>query len=154
MTIKQSAAVMVISDNMMLVSRRSSSSRWPDLIECPGGKLDQDEHPVDAAARELGEETSLVVGPNELTALGAVVLTPKTSAPWICHMYLLQLKTAFTIARLEPQKGGPWVWRKLDELQQMILVEPTSFLLTIVHGLPLYEQYMQNRAILRERGFV
>jgi len=54
------AAVVVLSDRgRWLVQRRPASGLLPGLWEFPGGHIERDERPVDAARRELREETGL-----------------------------------------------------------------------------------------------
>jgi 8-oxo-dGTP diphosphatase len=45
-----------------LVARRSEGTHLPGAWEFPGGKMRQGEHAVDAARRELAEETGLEAG--------------------------------------------------------------------------------------------
>jgi len=55
------AIAVVEQDNRFLVGRRSKSAPLGGLWEFPGGKIEQDESPKAAAARECLEETGLRV---------------------------------------------------------------------------------------------
>ena len=61
-----SAACVVVRDERMLLVRHGELDTW----SFPGGALDPGERPVDAAAREVWEETGWLVRPAEL--LGVV----------------------------------------------------------------------------------
>ncbi len=51
----------------VLVTRRPLDAHLGGLWEFPGGKVEHDEGVVEAAARELAEETGLRVNPSQLT---------------------------------------------------------------------------------------
>jgi 8-oxo-dGTP pyrophosphatase MutT (NUDIX family) len=68
-----SAHVVIIKDGNVLILRRSSTDTWmPGHYGLPGGKLEPQENPKQAAARECKEETSLNVSPTDLVFLSQV----------------------------------------------------------------------------------
>lgn len=59
-------AIVVDPDGAVLIIRRSArSSTDPALWDLPGGKMDDRERLVDALAREVREETGLVIQPED-----------------------------------------------------------------------------------------
>ncbi len=54
----------------VLVQRRPDGKQHGGLWEFPGGKVERDETPAHALARELAEELGIAVDPGECTALG------------------------------------------------------------------------------------
>src|SRR5919197_2590450 len=65
---KPCAGVLVVRDGKVLLGRRAldpARGTW----DIPGGFLEPWEHPVVGAAREVAEETGLIVEPKELLAM-------------------------------------------------------------------------------------
>lgn len=71
---KQISAGVVITDGeSLLIGHVTNAEHW----DLPKGGVDPGESPRDAAVRELREETSLVVHPQQLTVLGLYDYKPK-----------------------------------------------------------------------------
>lgn len=64
--------VLLIGEDGLLLARKRSGFGAGRLV-APGGKVEPGETPLEAAVRELEEETGLVVEPDDLTAAGRVV---------------------------------------------------------------------------------
>lgn len=64
MTVEVALAI-VVRDGRVLVARREPGSHLEGLWEFPGGKIEPDEEPREAALRELREETGLVASDAE-----------------------------------------------------------------------------------------
>ncbi|HKW79685.1 MAG TPA: Nudix family hydrolase [Casimicrobiaceae bacterium] len=59
--VRVAAAILVRRDGRVLLAQRLAGTPYPGYWEFPGGKLEPDETPHDALARELGEELGIAV---------------------------------------------------------------------------------------------
>jgi 8-oxo-dGTP pyrophosphatase MutT (NUDIX family) len=68
------ASVAVVDEHgrVLMQERDEHAPVYPDMWGLPGGRLEDGESFAEGAVRELEEETSLVVGADELTSLGRV----------------------------------------------------------------------------------
>lgn len=58
------AAFIINEKNEMLVMKRSADDTFcPDVWECPGGRLDGDESPIEGLHREVMEEAGIEIKP-------------------------------------------------------------------------------------------
>ena len=107
------ALVAAIRGGRVLVARRrEDAEHLPAAWEFPGGKIEDDETPEQAARRELAEETGLT----------AATLEPLTTAVFDYPDRLLRFH-AFVATGLvgepAPDGGRAWGWRTLDELTRI-----------------------------------
>ena len=58
--IKVTAAV-IVHEGMLLIAKRKSTARLPNLWELPGGKVEPDETPEECLKREIKEEFDISV---------------------------------------------------------------------------------------------
>ena len=58
--IKVTAAVMV-HDGMLLIAKRKSTARLPNMWELPGGKVERNETPEECLKREINEEFDIEI---------------------------------------------------------------------------------------------
>lgn len=62
------AAVIVNDNNEVLLAQRPKGKRLAGSWEFPGGKVEKDESPEEALARELKEELGITVAPADMEA--------------------------------------------------------------------------------------
>lgn len=134
----QSAGVLVIHADKVLLVRHSESARHhTDSYGIPGGRVDPGESLVEAAARELREETGLIATIEKMRPLPTV------------YRSVLQLKHGpeqfiFTVflcpsysGELQPSKEGVPEWVASSELDKYELIGDVKSIiqegLNIVH---------------------
>lgn len=66
----------IIEDGKILLTQRMPNARFPFTWECPGGKIEGEETPEQALARELMEELGL-----EPVRVGAILAETPATAP-------------------------------------------------------------------------
>jgi 8-oxo-dGTP diphosphatase len=96
----------------VLVTRRGADQHLPGAWEFPGGKVQADEDPAAAAARELHEETGLVAGPLEPLALFVHEYPDRA-----VRLHVFLARAAAGEVRLDGSRE--WAWRTLSELHDL-----------------------------------
>lgn len=105
-------AAVVGREDRLLLGRRPRHKRHGGLWELPGGKIDPDEAPADAARRELSEELAL-----EVVHVGELLLAVDDEAsPFTIEFYEASVRGE--PRALEHSDVG---WFSLEELTRMSL---------------------------------
>lgn len=97
-------AVVVVSwGKRFWVRLRKETGHLDGYWEFPGGKIQDDETPLDAAVRELHEETGLQIAPSQLHPLSQTDFRyPQRKLR--LHFYLLELQDSTSM----PTEGAQW----------------------------------------------
>jgi 8-oxo-dGTP pyrophosphatase MutT (NUDIX family) len=83
---QKSATVALVSDNKLLLLQRGSTAPWmPERFCLPGGKLEPNESLIDAAVRELYEETNIKVSPLELYSMIVTYKSGSNKTVFVCN---------------------------------------------------------------------
>jgi 8-oxo-dGTP pyrophosphatase MutT (NUDIX family) len=88
--------VAVTDDERMVLIRQYRQGADEITLEIPGGILDRDESPVDAARRELEEETGFIA--DELTLIGRVRPNPALFDNWTYTVLATGAKPSGSVA--------------------------------------------------------
>lgn len=120
---RRTRTIIICGDQLLLVRNWHSTGKW----SLPGGGLRRGEEPKLGAVREIHEETSLKLKPDQLQFLVETRLTNKgLSYDCICYFATLDHKS---------NTSGRWLeindvaWLKLDELTKLNTSEDTLSLL-------------------------
>ena len=82
------AVIPILPDGRVIMERQYRYAHGSVMLEIPAGKLDSaDEIPLEAAARELREETGALAG--KMTYLGEIVASPALVSE-VIHLYLAE----------------------------------------------------------------
>ena len=107
------ANMFVRRDGKILVLKRSELKKVaPDFYHPAGGKVDQNEEPLQAAKRELMEESGLTVKNIHLEAVITEIEPHNPSENWLIFHYSVDYESGEVKETLE----GEFVWLTKEEL--------------------------------------
>lgn len=106
--------VLIIKDNMILMSRRANTG-WLDGHLClPGGHVENEETPTQALVREIKEELGVAISEAELEF---VCVAYNMSSPTMYSSYEFKLvNTQYEFKNTEPEKCSELVWVDTNKL--------------------------------------
>jgi 8-oxo-dGTP diphosphatase len=106
------ALAIPLRGGLVLVTRRQPGQHLAGCWEFPGGKIDRDEEPAQAARRELEEETGLRASTLEPLTL---VVHDYVDQPLRLHVFLAREPAG----RLRLAEAREWAWKRPEELGQL-----------------------------------
>jgi 8-oxo-dGTP pyrophosphatase MutT (NUDIX family) len=109
---------------VLMQERDEHAPVWADMWCFPGGGLEGDEPPAVGAARELAEETGVVVEPGDLTDLGQFELVTADRGTYHFHAYVA--RTTLSDRDVECHEGRQMVFVEADPLPDVELVPSTA----------------------------
>ena len=112
------AVIPILSDGRVLMERQFRYAHGKVMLEIPAGKLDTpDESPLEAAKRELLEETGAVA--EKYTYLGAIAPSPALIDE-VIHVYMAE-ELSFGERKLDEGEFLDIEYYTLDELYRMVM---------------------------------
>lgn len=118
------ARVIVIRDHKILIGRRSQKKSFSGKYCLPGGKVEVGEYCVDAAKRELFEETGIKI--SELTFFTAQDII-ENDKQYIIFFYMGYVPNQTEATNREPEKNDEWIW--IDKTAQLDFMSNLKFVL-------------------------
>ncbi len=109
---------------VLVQERDEHAPVWPDRWCFPGGGLEGAEQPVAGAARELAEETGVVVAPEDLTDLGCFELVTGDRGTFRFHAFVA--RTTLGDGDVQCREGRRMVFVEPGRLRDLALVPSTA----------------------------
>ncbi len=108
-------------EGKILMLKRSPHSVQGGLwTAAPGGKLDSGESPLDAAIREVREETGIVLDPKKIESKGSY-LCSFGDIEYLLHIFFTRLD-ALPILTIAPNEHTDSLWATLEEALKLPLM--------------------------------
>lgn len=100
------------------LSQRMNTEEFIGYWQYAGGKVEKDENPINAAAREVNEETGLDLDVRRFYFNGSITGDPTTKC---CYVYYVDLNEAEIPMRTE-NKSSDWVLLSYDDALKLRLM--------------------------------
>ena len=91
---KRYVGVMVKCKDKVLLCKRNNLGSFPGMWSIPGGKLEENETPMDGAKREFLEETNVNINDKEITFIGLIPRHTRDGkkVKGLMYVYLLEVE--------------------------------------------------------------
>ena len=91
---KRYVGVMVKCKDKVLLCKRNNLGSFPGMWSIPGGKLEENETPMEGAKREFLEETDVNINDKEITFIGLIPRHTRDGkkVKGLMYVYLLELE--------------------------------------------------------------
>lgn len=86
---ERSRVVVQVGDEILVLKGWYGSNKWM----LPGGGIHKGEQPIDAAIRELAEETGIVARPEDLTYIASNDVKDSYGLKYKYHLFVMKLET-------------------------------------------------------------
>lgn len=120
LSVEIAACYIEINNKMLFLQRAHHSKYEPETWGAPAGKLEPNESPLEAAIRELYEETSIAIEPPMIQPIGTLYFE-KPGGNYAYHMFKVTLSEEPSV-QISPKEHHDYVWATHDELKNMNLM--------------------------------
>lgn len=126
-TIKYVSIILLTPNNELYVSKRINPNKpMNGQLQCPGGKIEHSELIIQAAHREMYEETGLIINPNQLKYLTKQQHTDNTKDYYnikrVVYIYQYRLTEKETPKLTEPENATEWFKITIKELSSQPMI--------------------------------
>lgn len=94
--------------SVWLSQRLAGAKDYEGWWTCPGGRIEPGETPIQAAIREVFEETGLEVTEDSTHSLGSTMVARENGSQIRMHEFCIELNPDQVPLRTEPEKQGGW----------------------------------------------
>lgn len=115
----EAAACYLEIDNKLLLLERAKNKSEPGKWGVPGGKIELNETPTNAALRELFEETGIVLEDSQIRYLGPLYIR-KPEADFVYHVFSAVLDQIPTVCL--NSENANFKWASLKDLEETPLM--------------------------------
>ncbi|MCK5176982.1 MAG: NUDIX domain-containing protein, partial [Candidatus Aenigmarchaeota archaeon] len=106
-----------------LLTKRASTMEYGGKWVCPGGKINEGEKPVDAAIRELKEETGLLISPDDI--LKGLNTTTSRDGKYLVYPFIAHIENISDYERSSEIEDERWI--SLKNIKNAINSGKTAF---------------------------
>jgi ADP-ribose pyrophosphatase YjhB (NUDIX family) len=139
--VPQVSAVGVIKGDKILFGRRRDNGKYTN----PGGHLEIGENPLEAAKRELKEETGIDMPEEKFNYIRTERIKTPAGKDYIIHAFTIRGVLHGTSTKQDPDaEVAKWEWIPQDEISKKDLHSPDNVLLK---GLGLQKEAQLNEGI-------
>jgi len=123
------AAVYIEKDDLILLLHRQLNKSQGNKWGIPGGKVDKQETPLQAAVREVREETGYDISNQEIETTGTVYIEYNERDHFVYHMFRTQLQGDPGAVKINfnEHKGFTWVTPNDGLKMDLLLGEAECF---------------------------
>lgn len=129
------AAVYITVNGKILLLQLGDSKKEKGSWGVPAGKLEAHEQPLDAACRELLEETGISISKEHMHSLGCLYIR-KPELDYVYHLFGTQVMTVPSVTLSEEHMAYTWVTRREAEILPLMN--------GAYHALKTYDQIMME----------
>lgn len=123
-------AVGLLFDKKVYLSQRVNTLNFAGKWQFAGGKLEENENPIDGGVREVKEETGLEISTNRLHYVVPITGDPTT---YTCYIYVVKLNDAEVPQKMEAVTTE-WKLFDFDEALRLDLMPGLPITLDILRG--------------------
>ncbi|MCP5405818.1 MAG: NUDIX domain-containing protein [Pseudomonadaceae bacterium] len=128
--------VLLVKDGKVLLLRRANTGYMDGMYSLPAGHVEEGESLIEAALRELKEETGVVAAPSDIAVKHAMYRRCDRN---YADYFLVCGNWQGEPANMEPAKCGELRWAELASLPENMTPEVKQALACIVAGQPFSE---------------
>ena len=114
--IDQTVAIILQREDKVYLSKRVGTETFPDYWQVPGGKVEEGESTLDAAKRELKEETGFNLLSHRFVYEDVIEGDPTC---YQCHVFSVMLREDEEPETIETEKQTPWEIVSLKKATQL-----------------------------------
>lgn len=127
MKIRQGVSIILFKRNSVSMSLRRSGGPFHKYWQFPGGQIEKGESPLEAARREVEEETGLRFPTNRFTYLGVAERT--NPYRYFCHGFMVWCFDSEEPVNAEPGMHTGWEWFSVIEARKKKHIPGQEFFL-------------------------
>jgi 8-oxo-dGTP diphosphatase len=117
----QVSTVFIECQGKLLLLQRANHISSPNLWVIPGGKLENEETPLEGLLREIAEELNLHPSPKDLQYIDSLYVQ-RPLFEYRLHLFKWELGSFPTIA-LNPKEHQAYIWQPIEQFQDLALLE-------------------------------
>lgn len=134
--LKVATIIVINSENKVLILRRSKNTTHSGFYNFPGGGIEDNEKPANAATRELFEETELITLPDKIEYIGEEYVRGLNIKTFITDKFIGDVKIN--------RESDEFKWVTVDELRNHLFVGNGVLSKALIEEIEYYIKWRNN----------